>query len=130
MKQKKDYTLLAIAIPFFIALVASGAFSGCNFKSNADRHYASDISNIQPAHNCSDSTHLSCDGNCECDGMECRYEGRECPNYSTCKGHSMRDYQIDLHMDTVRVYDGQRLVGSYISTWKNQMDTIILNDNQ
>lgn len=115
-KTTKDYTLLALAIPFFIALVASGAFSGCNFKSNADRHYASDISNIQPAHQCSDNTHLECDGNCECDGMECPVNGR--------------DYQIDIHMDTVRIFDGQRLVGSYISTWANQMDTILLNDNQ
>jgi hypothetical protein len=29
MKQKKDYTLLALFIPFMFALVASGAFSGC-----------------------------------------------------------------------------------------------------
>ncbi len=140
MKQKKDYTLLALAIPFLIALIASGAFSGCDIKaSNLDRHYASDVSNIQPVHQCTDKTHLACDGGCECDGMECkempnvcRYEGQECPNYNTCTGHGVaaRDYQIDLHFDTVRVYDGNRLVDTYISNWKNQIDTILLNDNQ
>lgn len=130
MKQKKDYTLLAIAIPFFIALIASGAFSGCDVKSsNLDRHFAGDVSNI-PVHQCTDKTHLNCDGNCECDGMECRYEGRECPNYNNCKGHSMRDYQIDLHNDTVWVYDGQRLVERYVTNWEGQIDTILLKDNE
>lgn len=43
---------------------------------------------------------------------------------------SLRDYQIDLHMDTVWIYDGDRLVGRYISNWKNQMDSIILADNE
>jgi hypothetical protein len=49
MQQKKqiNYLFLALSIPVFFALVASGAFSGCNFQSNADRHYQSDISNIK-----------------------------------------------------------------------------------
>lgn len=42
----------------------------------------------------------------------------------------LRDYQISLHMDTVWLYDGDRLVGSYISNWKNQMDSFIVEDNQ
>jgi len=42
----------------------------------------------------------------------------------------LRDYQLDLYMDTVKVYDGGRLVGSYVSNWNSQMDTIIINDNQ
>lgn len=42
----------------------------------------------------------------------------------------MRDYQIDLYMDTVWVYDGQRLVGTYLSNWQGQIDSIILKDNQ
>lgn len=67
-------------------------------------------------HQCSDKTHLECDGGCECDGLACPVNGR--------------DYQIEVYNDTVWLYDGQRLVGSYISTWKNQMDTILLNDNQ
>lgn len=34
------------------------------------------ITNISRAssHECSDDTHQNCDGNCECDGMECNYE--------------------------------------------------------
>ncbi len=138
MKKTKDYTLLALAIPLFIALIASGAFSGCDIKaSNLDRHYASDVSNIQPVHQCTDKSHVNCDGGCECDGMECkvnecRYEGQECPNYNTCTGHGVaaRDYQIEVYNDTVWVYDGQRLVDRYISNWKGQIDTVLLNDNQ
>jgi len=98
MKQSKDYTLLALFIPFMFALVASGAFSGCNES--------------------------------EAKPIECQYEGRECPNYTNCKGHSLRDYQLDLHMDTVRVYDGERLVDTYITNWTNQIDTVILKDNE
>ena len=37
MKQKKDYTLLALFIPFMFAIVASGAFSGAKaFGSEMD----------------------------------------------------------------------------------------------
>lgn len=69
-------------------------------------------------------------------------EGKVCTKYTLCNNAKnafkemdkaidlLRDYQLDLHNDTVRMYDGDRLVGSYISNWKNQMDTIILNDNQ
>lgn len=57
---------------------------------------------------------------------ECPYEGLECPN---CQPY-LRDYQIQLHMDTVWIYDGNRLVGRYTSDWSNQMDTILINDNQ
>lgn len=42
----------------------------------------------------------------------------------------MRDYQIDLYMDTLWVYDYKRLVGRYTTNWRNQIDTIILKDNQ
>lgn len=42
----------------------------------------------------------------------------------------LRDYQIELHNDTVWLYDGDRQVGTYISNWLNQMDTILLEDNQ
>lgn len=98
MKKSKNYLLHALSIPFFAALVASGAFSGC--------------------------------GESKSENIECRYEGRECPNYNTCKGHFLRDYQIDLHEDTVRVWDGERLVDTYITNWENQIDTILLNDNQ
>jgi hypothetical protein len=41
----------------------------------------------------------------------------------------MRDYQIELHMDTLWVWDYKRLVGKYITNWKNQIDSILLKDN-
>lgn len=51
-------------------------------------------------------------------------------NQAIATQSALKDYQIDLQMDTVKIYDGQRLVGSYISTWTNQIDTILLKDNQ
>lgn len=41
-----------------------------------------------------------------------------------------RDYQLDLHDDTVRIYDRHRFVGEYTTNWHNQMDSIILADNE
>jgi hypothetical protein len=47
------------------------------------------ISKTSQKHQCIDETHQTCDGNCECDGIECdthyhngqecQYEGLECP---------------------------------------------------
>lgn len=110
-----------IKLMLIIIIVSTVLFELCGCGENKA---------ITSTHKCSDSTHLNCDGECSCDGMECRYEGRECPDYATCKGHSMRDYQIDLHNDTVWVYDGQRLVERYVTTWKGQIDSALLNDNQ
>jgi hypothetical protein len=42
----------------------------------------------------------------------------------------IRDYQIDLHMDTVWLYDGERLVGRFTNTrYDSQLDSLILKDN-
>ena len=60
-------------------------------------------------------------------GNKCPYEGAECPNVQTY----LQDYQIRLHMDTVWVYDYDRLVGTFINDkWDSKLDSIILNDNQ
>ncbi len=41
-----------------------------------------------------------------------------------------RDYQLDIHMDTMRLYDGNRLVGTIIdSTWDNPLQRLIEADN-
>lgn len=57
---------------------------------------------------------------------ECRFEGAECPNVQ----HYLRDYQIEVHYDTVWIYDADRLVGKYINTkWDGQIDSILINDN-
>jgi hypothetical protein len=42
------------------------------------------------------------------------------------------DYQIELHMDTIWIYDGDRLVGSHVDTAARHgqwIDSLILNDN-
>lgn len=67
-------------------------------------------------HTCIDSTHNRCDGECECDGMNCWI--------------LKRDYEVDIYMDTLWLWDGPRLVGRYTTNWRNQIDTIILKDNQ
>lgn len=72
------------------------------------------ISNTQP-HVCSDSTHERCIHFCDCRGTECIVH--------------KRDYEIELHMDTVWVYSTDRLVGWYVSNWKNQIDSIFIKDN-
>lgn len=42
-----------------------------------------------------------------------------------------RDYQIEYYMDTVWVYDGERLVSSFIQKyWNSQLDSAIIKDNQ
>ena len=57
---------------------------------------------------------------------KCPYEGAECPNAQSY----LRDYQIELHMDTVWLYDGDRLVGQFINSTPNStLDSIILKDN-
>lgn len=41
-----------------------------------------------------------------------------------------RDYQIELYMDTMWIYDGERLVDSIIDpTFSTKLDTILINDN-
>jgi len=66
-------------------------------------------------HMCRDTTHRTCDGFCECDGMECWVH--------------KRDYEVDVYMDTLWLWDGSRLVGRYTSDWGNQIDTLIIKDN-
>jgi hypothetical protein len=46
---------------------------------------------------------------------------------------ALKDYQIELHMDTVWVHDKRRLVGMFIhtdSSWNNQYDSVFIKDNQ
>jgi hypothetical protein len=46
MKKKKDYTIVLLLALFLFACLCS-----CNFQSNAERHYKSDVSNIT-GHTC------------------------------------------------------------------------------
>jgi hypothetical protein len=43
---------------------------------------------------------------------------------------SLRDYQIELHMDTVWIYSGDRLVDSFLTDYKSKYDSIFLKDNE
>lgn len=56
----------------------------------------------------------------------CPYEGAECPNVHKY----LQDYQIQLHMDTVWIYDYDRLVGKFVNEeWDSKLDSIIMKDN-
>lgn len=88
-KKKKDYTLLALAIPFALAVLFN--LPGCYKKQDG-----------------------------------CRYEGAECPNAQ----QYMREYQLQLDMDTVTVFDGDRIVGRYVSRFDSQLDSILIEDNR
>lgn len=62
------------------------------------------------------------------EGNHCPYEGAECPNAQAV----MHDYQIDIHMDTLWLYDGDRLVGRVIDpngTYGAGLDVLITEDN-
>lgn len=40
-----------------------------------------------------------------------------------------RDYQIEIHFDTIWVYDGDKLVDKYVSNWKEHFDSVVMKDN-
>lgn len=62
---------------------------------------------------------------------KCPYELGECPNPQCINSDSLfRDYQVEIYMDTVWIYDGHRLVGKYTTNWSSQLDSILLADNQ
>lgn len=63
---------------------------------------------------------------------DCQYELGECPNAQEYWKQHRRDYQIEVYMDTLWLYDGDRMVGRINST---QNDTgavmgLILADNE
>lgn len=130
--KSKDYTIVALLIPFTIAVLfnlpscESKRYSPldtyCNTliqKSIDSTRHAVEVERFLDSvgvHLCVDRTHKTCDGLCECDGFGC--------------APLLKDYQLELWNDTVWIYEGKRLVGRYTSNWKNQFDSIILNDNQ
>jgi hypothetical protein len=40
-----------------------------------------------------------------------------------------RDYQIDVLMDTMYVYDEDRFVGKILINWKSSLDSLLMEDN-
>lgn len=112
----------AFLIGISLGIVVIASFK-IGFALGMDKqHEANMIEKVQKAfshpdtHICIDSTHATCDGNCVCDGLG-------------CPPILPRDYQLDLHMDTVWVYDGDRLVDRYITTWGTHLDSVLLKDN-
>ena len=57
MSKRKSYLLVAAII--LLAALAD------NLSDNPQDHPK------EPAHTCTDTTHATCDGQCQCDGMEC-----------------------------------------------------------
>ena len=98
MKQSRDYTLVLLLGIFLLALAFSYPYGNMPWDK----------------HQCSDSQHISCDGECECDGLYC-----DVPK---------RDYQLDINQDTATLYDGNRVVGTVLST--GSIDSLMIMDNQ
>lgn len=61
------------------------------------------------------------------DGKECQYEGLECP---IIQGIQLRDYQIELSADSIKLYDGQRFVGTTGFEEHCSLNCLMLEDNQ
>lgn len=88
------------------------------------------LSGYKDRHKCYDATHINCDGECTCDGMECSsvenkcpYEGLECPNAQKYT----REYQLELLPDSTRIWQGDRLVNTI--HYSQSIDSILLLDN-
>lgn len=111
MKQKKYYTLVLIGLILLIAVLAS-----CSQKASYSPLDSYVDATIQKA---KDSAVYANQSKAYIDSL-----------HSATAHSALKDYQLDLHEDTVRIFDGERLVGTYISNWQNQMDSIILKDNQ
>lgn len=58
--------------------------------------------------------------------QDIRIETRHVPN-ARCP---LLDYQLELHDDTVFIYDNGRFVDRYITDWKGHIDSIFMKDNQ
>lgn len=42
----------------------------------------------------------------------------------------LRDYQIDVHKDTVKLYDKERLVGIVVDSSATKLNNLIIEDNR
>ena len=69
----------------------------------------------QYEHICIDQTHLSCDGNCKCDGLECGPYITH-PQHCMCEfcieatDSGTRDYTIKETKDTIYTYNEENLL--------------------
>lgn len=115
MEKKKDYSLLLLIIVFVLAIVGTLAFSAFD-KPPIDN----------PQHTCIDNTHEICDGNCECDGLGCHLA----TNNNTTSIELLRAYQIQLTLDSIILWDGNRRVGAVFLTDDTPIGRLIYDDNE
>jgi len=81
-------------------------------------------------HRCIDITHQECDGNCECDGMGCVTAVNN--SRVTYQIVPLRDYQIEIVVDSLLIYDGKRHVGTipfFTGDNTTPIDSLIMVDN-
>ncbi len=64
--------------------------------------------------------------------LYCFILGLICVGLMKCNNNKevKTDYQINLHGDTVFVFDGERYVGKIVSLYNSPLDSLLLNDNQ
>jgi len=124
MKKSKDYTLLALAIPFLIAVIGE---YGCSSESKI-KDYTEIISG-------NDTVIIT--GNFNVDLSQVKFSKgindihkkvfRIYLERDTC---TMRDYQLETFNNCTVVYDGQRKVGVIPYNKNSQLDSLINEDNQ
>ena len=74
MKQQKDYTIPALLFCLLLAILDSLVSCSDVRSQNLKRHAKADLigmKDLQGKHVCKDLTHVKCDGECICDGLEC-----------------------------------------------------------
>ncbi len=105
---------------FIFCIIATFAIVLAYAFSTMDKHPTT-----IPQHRCIDPTHELCDGHCECDGLGCHLAA----NNNTTSIELLREYQIELSMDSIIIYDGNRVVGS-VAYGNSPIDSVFLRDNE
>jgi hypothetical protein len=94
-----------------IALMIYGAVKVSDSKKEISQHI------------CIDPLHKSCDGLCECDGLECS------PHFSY-QLVPLRDYQLEIVEDSILLFDGRRHVGTISFQEGTKLEQLIVSDNE
>lgn len=42
----------------------------------------------------------------------------------------LRDYQLDINIDSTAIWDGDRKVGTIYNNWNTSLDSLIMKDNE
>lgn len=96
----------------FITLIILG--SVLISRANTNNTQPSIYNQVTNQHTCIDPDHTSCDGLCECDGMECDLSELHDAIELICRKHAInaRDYQIEIQDNGNKfvLYDGNKPV--------------------